>query len=117
MDTQSTTKQELYNKLAQHVKSQGLEPKDYLAKSGVSVHYRTPIKGQALNGFVQTDFMFGDSQYQKWALAGAQAGSEFKGRHRAVVLASIAKGRNMKFSVQNGLHKRDTNELITKDPE
>lgn len=117
VDTQSTTKQELYNKLAQHVKSQGLEPKDYLAKSGVSVHYRTPIKGQALNGFVQTDFMFGDSQYQKWALAGAPAGSEFKGRHRAIVLASIAKGRNMKFSVQNGLLNRDTNELVTKDPE
>ena len=116
VDDKSMSKEELYNKLAQHVTSQGLDPKDYIAKSGVSVHYRTPINGQALNGFVQTDFMFGDSQWQKWAMAGAPEGSEFKGKHRAILLSSIAKGRNLKFSVQNGLLTRDTNKLVTKDP-
>ena len=117
VDNKSMSKEELYNKLAQHVTSQGLDPKDYIAKSGVSVHYRTPINGQALNGFVQTDFMFGDSQWQKWAMAGSPEGSEFKGKHRAILLSSIAKVRNLKFSAQNGLLTRDTNKLVTKDPD
>jgi hypothetical protein len=33
-----------------------------------------------------------------------------------VILASIAKARGMKWSFQNGLVNRDTNEVITKDP-
>ena len=117
VDVNSVAKQDLYNQLAQHVQKQGLEVRDYVAKTGDSVHYRTPINGQALNGFVQTDFMFGEPQWQKWALSGAPAGSEFKGKHRAIVLASIARARGMKFSVKNGLLARETDKPISKDPD
>ena len=117
VDVKSVAKQDLYNQLAQHVQKQGLEVRDYVAKTGDSVHYRTPINGQALNGFVQTDFMFGEPQWQKWALSGAPAGSEFKGKHRAIVLASIARARGMKFSVKNGLLARETDKPISKDPD
>ena len=117
VDVNSVAKQDLYNQLAQHVQKQGLEIRDYVAKTGDSVHYRTPINGQALNGFVQTDFMFGEPQWQKWALSGAPAGSEFKGKHRAIVLASIARARGMKFSVKNGLLARETDKPISKDPD
>ena len=117
VDVNSVAKQDLYNQLAQHVQKQGLEVRDYVAKTGDSVHFRTPINGQALNGFVQTDFMFGEPQWQKWALSGAPAGSEFKGKHRAIVLASIARARGMKFSVKNGLLARETDKPISKDPD
>jgi hypothetical protein len=117
VDVKSVAKQDLYNQLAQHVQKQGLEVRDYVAKTGDSVHYKTPINGQALNGFVQTDFMFGEPQWQKWALSGAPAGSEFKGKHRAIVLASIARARGMKFSVKNGLLARETDKPISKDPD
>jgi len=117
VDVKSVAKQDLYNQLAQHVQKQGLEVRDYVAKTGDSVHYRTPINGQALNGFVQADFMFGEPQWQKWALSGAPAGSEFKGKHRAIVLASIARARGMKFSVKNGLLARETDKPISKDPD
>ena len=117
VDVNSVAKQDLYNQRAQHVQKQGLEVRDYVAKTGDSVHYRTPINGQALNGFVQTDFMFGEPQWQKWALSGAPAGSEFKGKHRAIVLASIARARGMKFSVKNGLLARETDKPISKDPD
>ena len=63
-------------------------PKDddrsWIAKSGVSVHFKTPIKGDAKNGFVQTDLMFGDPKFMKFALRGA-ADSEFKGQHLSLI--------------------------------
>ena len=49
------TKDELYQKLV----AKGVDPKD-IAKSGDSVHYKAPINGDPANGYVQTDFMFGD---------------------------------------------------------
>ena len=94
-------------------------PKDddrsWIAKSGVSVHFKTPIKGDANNGFVQTDLMFGDPKFMKFALRGA-ADSEFKGQHRMIMIASIAKAQGYKWSPTNGLVDRITNEPVTKDP-
>ena len=94
-------------------------PKDddrsWIAKSGVSVHFKTPIKGDAKNGFVQTDLMFGDPKFMKFALRGA-ADSEFKGQHRMIMIASIAKAQGYKWSPTNGLVDRITNEPVTKDP-
>ena len=94
-------------------------PKDddrsWIAKSGVSVHFKTPIKGDAKNGFVQTDLMFGDPKFMKFALRGA-ADSEFKGQHRMIMIASVAKAQGYKWSPTNGLVDRITNEPVTKDP-
>jgi hypothetical protein len=88
-----------------------------IKKSGDAVHLKTPILGDASNGFVQTDFMFSDNpNLQQFALMGGSEGSDFKGVHRAILLASIAKAQNMKWSPKFGLVDRETNEVISADP-
>ena len=99
--------------LIQQLLKRGVDKND-IRKSGDSVHLKTPILGDASNGFVQTDFMFGDPEFQKFALNTGD--SDFKGVHRAILLASIAKAQNMKWSYKNGLVDRETNEIISKNP-
>jgi hypothetical protein len=90
---------------------------DDIKKSGDAVHVKTPILGDASNGFVQTDFMFSDNPtLQHFALLGGAEGSQFKGVHRSILLASIAKAQNMKWSPKFGLVDRGTNEVISDDP-
>jgi hypothetical protein len=59
--------------------------------------------------------MFGDPEFQKFALNTGE--SDYKGVHRALLLASIAKAQGMKWSYKNGLMDRETNEIITKNPQ
>ena len=99
--------------LIQQLLKRGIKAED-IKKSGDSVHVKTPILGDAENGFVQTDFMFGDPEFQKFALNTGE--SDYKGVHRAILLASIAKAQGMKWSYKNGLMDRETNEIITKNP-
>ena len=90
---------------------------DDIKKSGDAVHLKTPILGDASNGYVQTDFMFSDNpNLQQFALMCGSEGSDFKGVHRAILLASIAKAQNMKWSPKFGLVERETNEVISADP-
>jgi hypothetical protein len=100
--------------LIQQLLKRGVKAED-IKKSGDSVHLKTPILGDKSNGYVQTDFMFGDPEFQKFALNTGE--SDYKGVHRAILLASIAKAQGMKWSYKNGLVDRDTNEIITKNPE
>lgn len=116
VDATKITKPELEQRLAEYVKKLGGNPKDYIRKSGISVHFKTPIKGDEKNGFVQTDFMFGDPEWMRFSLIGGKEGSQFKGSHRHIILSSIAKTKNMKWSANNGLIDRETNEVVTKDP-
>jgi hypothetical protein len=99
--------------LVQQLLKRGIKAED-IKKSGDSVHLKTPILGDADNGFVQTDFMFGDPNFQKFALNTGE--SDYKGVHRAILLASIASAQDMKWSYKNGLMDRETNEIISKDP-
>ena len=99
--------------LIQQLLKRGVKAED-IKKSGDSVHVKTPILGDAENGYVQTDFMFGDPEFQKFALNTGE--SAYKGVHRALLLASIAKAQGMKWSYKNGLVDRETNEIITKNP-
>ena len=100
--------------LIQQLLKRGAKAED-IKKSGDSVHFKTPILGDKSNGYVQTDFMFGDPEFQKFSLV-ADGDSEYKGVHRALLLASIAKAQGMKWSYKNGLVDRDSNETITKNP-
>jgi hypothetical protein len=100
--------------LIQQLLKKGIKAED-IRKSGDSVHLKTPILGDGANGFVQTDFMFGDPEFQKFALNTGE--SDYKGVHRAILLASIAKAQGMKWSYKNGLVDRETNEIITKNPD
>lgn len=116
VDSTKTTKGDLEQKLSEYVTELNGEPKQWIRKTGISVHFKTPIKGDEANGFVQTDFMFGDPEWMKFSLQGGGEGSPFKGVHRHILLASIAKTKDMKWSANNGLIDRETNELVTKDP-
>ncbi len=44
--------------------------RQWIAKSGTSVHFKTPIRGDEANGFVQTDLMFGNPDFMLWAVKG-----------------------------------------------
>jgi hypothetical protein len=116
IDANEVNKNEFAEKLAEYIREQGGDPKEWIKKSGISVHFKTPIKGDPSNGFVQADFMFGERDWMKWSMQGGKEGSELKGAHRHVILSSIANARGMKWSFQNGLMNRETNEVITKDP-
>ncbi|MAV94715.1 MAG: hypothetical protein CMA31_03385 [Euryarchaeota archaeon] len=87
------------------------DPKEWIRKSGISVHFKTPINGDPKNGFVQTDLMFGDQKFMGFALKG-DATSTFKGQHRMIMIASLAKAQGYKWSPQNGLVDRITNEPV-----
>jgi hypothetical protein len=101
--------------LIQQLLNKGVAQAD-IRKSGDNVHLKTPILGDATNGYVQTDFMFGRPAWQHFAMAGSPEGSPYKGLHRHLLLASIAKAQGMKWSYKNGLMDRETNQVITQDP-
>jgi len=102
--------------LIQQLLRQGI-PQTDIRKTGDSVHLKTPILGDPSNGYVQTDFMFSDNpQFQSFSYAGTGAG-EFKGVHRNILLASIAKALDMKWSPKFGLVNRETNEVISNNPQ
>jgi len=116
IDDSKVSKDEMVAKLTAWAEKQGEEPKDWVRKSGINVHFKTPIKGNPKLGFVQTDLMFGNPEWQRFALQGAGEGSEFKGMHRHILMSSIAKYHGLKWAMNEGLKSRETNNLVTNDP-
>ena len=101
--------------LIQQLLRKGIDRND-IRKTGDSVHLKTPILGDGSNGYVQTDFMFSDNpKFQSFSYAGG-GDSQFKGMHRNILLASIAKAQGLKWSPKFGLVDRETNEVITNNP-
>lgn len=119
VDEELISKEELITKLL------GIKgaTKDDIKKGGINVHFKTPINGNAANGFVQTDFMFGKPSWLKFSMQGGVENSEYSGRHKHVLLASIAKAtrtsefpEGLKWSYTDGLVDRASNETISKNP-
>ena len=100
--------------LINHLLNKGIS-KDDIKKSGDAVHLKTPIIGDASNGYVQTDFMFGNPEWQKFGLS-STPDSQYKGMYRSILLSSIAKALGYKYAPNKGLMDRKTNEIITQDP-
>lgn len=94
-----------------------LDDREYIRKSGDSVHLKTPIRGDPKNGFVQTDFMMGEPSWQKFSLAGGEINSPYKGMHRHLLMASIAKALGLKWSYKHGLVSRASDKVIARDPD
>lgn len=111
VDVEKISKNELIDRLLK----KGVDPKD-IKKSGISVHIKTPIMGDPNLGHVQSDLMFGERDWMKWSMTGGREGSQLKGAHRHMILSSISKAKGLKWSFQNGLMNRETNEVITRDP-
>lgn len=117
VDEKKISKDELVTKLSQWAQSQQQDAKQWVRKSGISVHFKTPIAGDVKKGFVQTDFMFGEPEWQKFSLQGGMTGSEYKGMDRHILLASIAKALGYRWSHNYGLLNRESNQPVSKDPD
>lgn len=117
VNPESVSKEDLYNKLVAWMKQNKPEEniRSWIHRSGISVHFRTPIKGDESQGYVQTDFMFGNPDWLKFFYR-ADADSEYKGMIRNVLLSSIAKAQGLRIN-DKGVFDRDTGELVTFDPE
>jgi len=124
-DANKVSKDELKSKLAAWLKSQGIPDQDIMNKgrtkqdgwihdAGDQVHFRTPIKGNANNGFVQTDFMFTlKPDYQRGAKRGGT--DAFPGKYRAMLLASLARGRGYKMSPKFGIVDPENGDAVVTD--
>lgn len=117
VDANRVTKEQLVKRLSDWAVKQDQDPRDWVRKSGISVHFKTPIGGDARNGFVQTDFMFmAKPEFSKFILRQDPA-SEYKGATRNVLINSIAKSMGYKLNQNTGIEDRATGQLITDDPD
>jgi hypothetical protein len=118
VDVSQVTKEQLQAELTRWAQSQGFKPEEWVRKSGTAVHFKTPINGRPDQGFVQTDFMFLQNvPWSKFVLGAMPADSKYKGRERNVLMNSIAKSMGYKLNQIAGIADRDTNEIITDDPD
>jgi len=90
--------------------------RQWIAKSGTSVHFKTPIRGDEANGFVQTDLMFGNPDFMLWAVKGESGPSEYRGGDRQNLINAIATQRGYAWSAFFGLKDRESGER-TNDPQ
>lgn len=117
VDEENISKDKLVTILNKWVTKNKLATKDYIRKSGDSVHFKSPINGDTKNGYVQVDFMFGEPEWMHWAMAGSPEDSKYKAAHKAVLLASLASFKGLKWSYKQGLLDRESGKLISKDPD
>lgn len=111
IDTNKMSKLQLYDILANWCMERNLNPKEYIAKSGISVHFRTPIYNKD-GEFVQTDFMFvPDINFAKFALSNDEP-FPLKGAYRSIVLSNLAKNLNLRWSGLNGITDRQSGSTI-----
>jgi len=116
VDPKTISKQELENKLTQWAESHGFDPREWVRKSGISVHFKAPITGREDQGYIQTDFMFVQKPDFSKFLMRADPASDYKGVTRNVLMNSIAKAAGYKLSPNQGLISRTTNEFVTDQP-
>ena len=118
VDANQVSKEQLEVQLRSWAASQGFKPEEYVKKSGTAVHFKTPIDGRPDRGYVQTDFMFlKDVPWSKFVLGAMPADSKHKGRERNVLVNSIAKSMGYKLNQLAGIADRETNTLITNNPD
>jgi hypothetical protein len=117
VDANEFTKEQMVAQLTQWAQINKLKPEEYVRKSGISVHFKTPINGRPDQGYVQTDFMFlKDVPFSKFMLS-APADSAYRGQDRNVLMNSIAKSMGYKLNQTAGLQDRATNKIISNDPD
>jgi hypothetical protein len=117
VDSNRMPKDQLFDLLSDYVTRNGQNARDWVRKSGTSVHFLTPIRGQGNTGFVQTDFMFlPKPDFSKFILRSSQD-SAYKGATRNILINSIAKSMGYKLNQLDGIADRSTNQLISDDPD
>jgi len=117
IDANKFSKEQLVAALTSWCRSQGLKPEEWIKKSGISVHFKTPITGRVDHGFVQTDFMFlNNVPFSKFILR-PDVNSKYQGALRNIMINSMAKSLGYKLNQNSGLANRETNEIITDNPD
>ena len=110
VDINEINKDALAAKLSQYIQGQAQDPREWVVKKG-EVHFKTPIAGDAKNGYVQTDFMFFPNlDWGTFFYAGG-TDSAYKGVYRNILMSSIAKQLGLKVGA-NGMFSRATNQLV-----
>ena len=124
-DTRELPKEEIIAKLSAWCQKQGIPDLEimnkgrtftqgWVANAGLQIHFRTPIKGNPENGFVQTDFMLTDNpDLQRGAKRGGT--EQYSGADRAVLLSSLARGRGYKFSPNKGIVDPNNGDAVVAD--
>jgi len=117
VNPEKISKEDLVKKLLAWVKTNkpDEDPKQWIKKSGISVHFKTPIDGDESKGYVQTDLMFGNPDWLQFFYR-ADGDSQYKGMIRNVLLSSLAKAQGLKIN-DKGLFSRENNNLVTFDPD
>ena len=125
VDSRELPKEEIIAKLSAWCQKQGIDDLEimnkgrtftqgWVANAGLQVHFRTPIRGDVKNGFVQTDFMLTDNPaLQRGAKRGGTG--TFTGADRAVLLSSLARGRGYKFSPTKGVVDPNNGDAVVAD--
>ena len=86
----------------------------WVANAGLQIHFKTPIRGEVKNGFVQTDFMLTDNPaLQRGAKRGGT--ENYTGADRAILLSSLARGRGYKFSPTKGIVDPNNGDAVVAD--
>jgi hypothetical protein len=117
VDANEISKDQLAARLSQWATSHGFKPEEYVKRSGISVHFKTPINGRPTTGHVQTDFMFlTNVPFSKFILTAA-ADSKYGGSDRNVLINSMAKSMGYKLNQNTGIVDRATNAIISDDPD
>jgi hypothetical protein len=117
VDSTKTDKEQFYQQLTQQIQRSGQDSREWVRKSGTAVHLLTPIGGRQGRGFVQTDFMFlPKPEFSKWILRGDPE-SQYKGATRNILINSMAKSMGYKLNQISGIANRETNDLISDDPD
>jgi hypothetical protein len=118
VDTAQVSKEQMVAQLARWAQSHGFKPEEWVRKSGTAVHFKTPINGRPDLGYVQTDFMFlNNVPWSKFVLGAMPADSKYKGKERNVLMNSIAKSLGYKLNQIAGIADRETNKIISDDPD
>ena len=106
------SKEQLVAKLSRWCSQHGENAQEFIKKSGISVHFKTPIGGSSERGYVQTDFMFVPNlEFAKFAMA-SDPRSKYRGAHKQILLSSIAKVKGLTWNPTTGLIDRATKKLV-----
>ena len=105
----------IYNSLLNYCKENNLDASEYVRRTGAGIHFKTQIPDTQQYG--QTDFLFVNNlEFAKFYLANNET-PPLKGVHRNIILACLAKARDMKFLSGDGLVDREASNVISTDPD
>ena len=125
VDVRELPKEEIIAKLTAWCQKQGIPDLEimnkgrtftqgWVANAGLQIHFKTPIRGDVANGFVQTDFMLTDNpNLQRGAKRGGT--EHYTGADRAILLSSLARGRGYKFSPTKGIVDPNNGDAVVAD--